>query len=63
MDNAAAIDFDAALTLDASPAPAPAVTPATDPRAEEDDPGRCPKRWMGKRCVLRVGHIGICRWD
>lgn len=59
MDNAAAIDVGAVMTLDA----APAVTPATDARAEEDDPGRCPKRWMGKRCVLRVGHIGICRWD
>ena len=29
---------------------------------EEDDPTRCPKRWMGKRCALRAGHVGVCRW-
>lgn len=39
------------------PPPAAANIPA-----EEDDPTRCPKRWMGKRCALRVGHAGICQW-
>ncbi|HWI06162.1 MAG TPA: hypothetical protein VNT54_01445 [Solirubrobacteraceae bacterium] len=47
-------------------APAPeaaheATAPAT-PEAEEDDPFRCPKRWMGKRCTLRAGHVGVCQW-
>ena len=48
----------------AAPQPAPpAQAPHAEPAEEPDDPNRCAKRWMGKRCVLQVGHAGICRWQ
>ena len=53
----------AVLTAPPAPATPAAPAPATDPRAEDDDPGRCPKRWMGKRCILQTGHVGVCRWS
>ena len=51
---------------------APRETPQAPPRVqaqpvepveEPEDPTRCPKRWMGRRCVLQTGHIGVCRWQ
>ena len=50
---------------DAGP-PEPEVAPAAVPpparEPEPDDPTRCPKRWMGKRCTMYVGHSGACQW-
>jgi hypothetical protein len=24
---------------------------------------RCPKTWMGKRCLLKAGHFGPCQYQ
>jgi hypothetical protein len=28
-----------------------------------EEPERCSKTWEGKRCSLRAGHLGPCRFD
>jgi hypothetical protein len=44
----------ALLKVDAEAEPTEHVAPPEE---------RCPKTWMGKRCMLKAGHFGPCQYQ